>query len=147
MFAVAGAWIASKLAGLSIRAIIIGLLLTAVVVFTGSLVLQNRALREDNKTLELNQQKLMQAINIQEETIAEHRRAISEWKESAVEMQRNLTRLSAVQKESRRQLDALEDKYAEHDLKALSLRKPKLVEGIINRGTADVVRMFNSAAN
>ena len=37
------------------------------------------------------------------------------------------------------EVDAIRKKFAKHNLNVLSLRKPKLIEKIINRGTKEVL--------
>ena len=38
------------------------------------------------------------------------------------------------------EVDDIRKKFAKHRLDVLTLRKPKLIEKIINRGTADVLK-------
>ena len=53
-----------------------------------------------------------------------------------------LERLSALTVENQKALEEVEEirkKFAKHDMDVLSLRKPKLIENIINRGTKQVL--------
>ena len=44
--------------------------------------------------------------------------------------------------EAREQVQNLKDKFQKHDMNLLSLRKPKLIENIINKGTKGVLNEF-----
>mgnify|MGYP003120744441 FL=1 len=53
-----------------------------------------------------------------------------------------LERVSALTVENQKALEEVEEirkKFAKHDMDVLSLRKPKLIENIINRGTKQVL--------
>ena len=46
--------------------------------------------------------------------------------------------------QAREEVDNLKSKFDKHDMNMLSLRKPKLIENIINRGTKEVLGEFES---
>jgi chromosome segregation ATPase len=46
--------------------------------------------------------------------------------------------------EAREQVQNLKDKFQKHDMNLLSLRKPKLIENIINKGTKGVLNEFEN---
>jgi len=48
---------------------------------------------------------------------------------------------------AREEVTELKEKFAKHDMNMLSLRKPKLIENIINRGTKEVLGEFESITN
>ena len=88
------------------------------------------------------QTKLELAIDNQElleKNIADQNQQLLEQKEKHKLV---LERVSALTVENQKALEEVEEirkKFAKHDMDVLSLRKPKLIENIINRGTKQVL--------
>ena len=78
-----------------------------------------------------NQQRLENAIATQNEQIE---KALTEQKAS----QKRIQNLTLANNEANEKVEDLRNKFARHDLDMLSLRKPGLVEKLVNRGTAKV---------
>ena len=78
-----------------------------------------------------NQQRLENAVATQNEQLE---KAVAEQKESQVRIQG----LTVANNEANEKVEDLRNKFAQHDLDMLSLRKPGLVEKMVNRGTARV---------
>ena len=78
-----------------------------------------------------NQQRLENAIATQNEQIE---KALTEQKAS----QERIQSLTLAINEANEKVEDLRNKFARHDLDMLSLRKPGLVEKLVNRGTAKV---------
>jgi predicted RNase H-like nuclease (RuvC/YqgF family) len=78
-----------------------------------------------------NQQRLENAIADQNEQIE---KALAEQKES----QERIQSLTVANNEANEKVEELRNKFARHDLDMLSIRKPGLVEKLVNRGTAKV---------
>jgi len=78
-----------------------------------------------------NQQRLENAIATQNEQLE---KAVAEQKESQARIQG----LTVANNEANEKVEDLRNKFARHDLDMLSLRKPGLVEKMVNRGTARV---------
>ena len=78
-----------------------------------------------------NQQRLENAIATQNEQIE---KALAEQKAS----QERIQNLTVANNEANEKVEELRNKFARHDLDMLSLRKPGLVERVVNRGTAKV---------
>jgi predicted RNase H-like nuclease (RuvC/YqgF family) len=78
-----------------------------------------------------NQQRLENAVATQNEQLE---KAVAEQKES----QQRIQGLTVANNEANEKVEDLRNKFAEHDLGMLSLRKPGLVEKMVNRGTARV---------
>ena len=78
-----------------------------------------------------NQQLLENAVASQNE---QHEKAVAEQKESQVLIQG----LTVANNQANEKVEDLRNKFARHDLDMLSLRKPGLVEKMVNRGTARV---------
>ena len=89
------------------------------------------------ETSKQNQLKLESTIAEQnenlEQTIANHQMIVGQ-----------IEKLTVQNQESQAEADRLKKKFAEHDLQHLSLRKPGLIERIINNGTQKVATEFNS---
>ena len=78
-----------------------------------------------------NQQRLENAIADQNEQIE---KALAKQKES----QERIQNLTVANNEANEKVEDLRNKFARHDLDMLSIRKPGLVEKLVNRGTAKV---------
>ena len=78
-----------------------------------------------------NQQRLENAIATQNEQIE---KALTEQKAS----QERIQNLTLANNDANEKVEDLRNKFARHDLDMLSLRKPGLVEKLVNRGTAKV---------
>ena len=78
-----------------------------------------------------NQQRLENAIATQNEQLAQ---ALAEQQAS----QQRIQTLTVANNEANEKVEDLPNKFARHDLDMLSLRKPGLVEKMVNRGTARV---------
>ena len=78
-----------------------------------------------------NQQLLENAIATQNEQLE---KAVAEQKESQARIQG----LTVANTQANEKVEDLRNKFARHDLDMLSLRKPGLVEKMVNRGTARV---------
>ena len=78
-----------------------------------------------------NQQRLENAIADQNERIE---KALAEQKAS----QERIQNLTVANNEANEKVEDLRNKFARHDLDMLSIRKPGLVEKLVNRGTAKV---------
>tara|TARA_R100000656_G_scaffold66608_1_gene50540 strand:+ start:163 stop:600 length:438 start_codon:yes stop_codon:yes gene_type:complete len=78
-----------------------------------------------------NQQLLENAIATQNEQLEN---AVAEQKESQARIQS----LTVANNQANEKVEDLRNKFARHDLDMLSLRKPGLVEKMVNRGTARV---------
>lgn len=55
------------------------------------------------------------------------------------EMYERVSQLQIDNAESQREVESIRKKFAKHDMTVLSLRKPGLIENIINRGTKEVL--------
>ena len=78
-----------------------------------------------------NQQRLENAVATQNEQLE---KAVAEQKESQARIQG----LTVANNQANERVEDLRNKFAQHDLDMLSLRKPGLVEKMVNRGTARV---------
>ena len=87
-----------------------------------------------------NQQRLENAIADQNERIE---KALAEQKAS----QERIQNLTVANNEANEKVEALRNKFARHDLDMLSIRKPGLVEKLVNRGTAKVFSDLEKLTN
>ena len=83
-----------------------------------------------------NQQRLENAIATQNEQI---KKALAEQKES----QERIQSLTLANNKAGERVEELRNKFAKHDLNMLSIRKPGLVERVVNKGTAKVFADLN----
>ena len=87
-----------------------------------------------------NQQRLENAIADQNELIE---KALAEQKAS----QERIQNLTVANNEANEKVEHLRNKFARHDLDMLSIRKPGLVEKLVNRGTAKVFSDIEKLTN
>ena len=78
-----------------------------------------------------NQQRLENAVATQNEQIE---KALADQKDA----QQRIQSLTLANNEANEKVEDFRNKFAKHDLDMLSLRKPGLVEKMVNRGTARV---------
>ena len=84
---------------------------------------------------------LQQAMNNQlllENSIAKQNQQITEQLNKEKETQQQIASLTEKNNEAQLEVNRLKNTFAKHDLNILSMAKPKLIERIINRGTAKV---------
>ena len=86
------------------------------------------------------QQRLENAIADQNERIE---KALAEQKAS----QERIQNLTVANNEANEKVEDLRNKFARHDLDMLSIRKPGLVEKLVNRGTAKVFSDLEKLTN
>ena len=60
---------------------------------------------------------------------------------------KRITALQEANAEAREEVDNLKSKFDKHNMNVLSLRKPKLIENIINRGTKEVLNELENITN
>tara|TARA_R110002110_G_scaffold259776_3_gene475446 strand:+ start:3444 stop:3884 length:441 start_codon:yes stop_codon:yes gene_type:complete len=72
-------------------------------------------------TIELQNENLLQTVENQKLMVAQ------------------VERLTKANQEAQEEVDDIRKKFSKHDLNVLGLRKPKLIENIINRGTRQVM--------
>ena len=89
-------------------------------------------LRADIVTLEENE-KLLKV------EIAEQNKALQEQIRKAQEAYEQINLLDERNQQATNEINDLRQKFAKHDLNYLSLKKPGLIEKIVNKGTADVL--------
>lgn len=82
---------------------------------------------------------------VQDQTINTLEGAVDRWAEHAEMLQETNEAMAQSQKEATKEQRRLNDVLARHDLEALSVAKPALLERRINSGTADVLGMFEQA--
>ena len=68
-------------------------------------------------------------------------------KEAKEEAFKRITALQEANAEAREEVDNLKSKFDKHNMNVLSLRKPKLSENIINRGTKEVLNELENITN
>ena len=87
-----------------------------------------------------NQLLLENAVNTQNEQIE---KAIENKKTSDARIEL----LTVANNQATEKIDELREKFARHDLNMLSLRKPGLIEKVVNRGTATVFKELEDLTN
>ena len=87
-----------------------------------------------------NQQRLENALNTQNEKIE---KAVEDKKTSDARIEL----LTVANNQATVRIEELRGKFARHDLDMLSLRKPGLIEKVVNRGTVAVLKELEDLTN
>jgi RNA polymerase-binding transcription factor DksA len=74
-----------------------------------------------------------------ESTIADQNAQLEQQREKQQAVLLRIEQLTEDHQNAMKEVDTIRKKFAKHNLDVLSLRKPKLIEKIINRGTAEVL--------
>ena len=93
---------------------------------------QIAALKQEIITLQQNEELLKKEIAEQNEQLQEQLR-------KSLEQFEQINLLNERNQQANADIANLRSKFAKHDLNYLSLRKPKLIEKIVNKGTAEVL--------
>jgi preprotein translocase subunit SecD len=96
------------------------------------------------------QVELQTSINNQqvlESTIANQNTQIQEQLESQRQNQVRIAELSEANDSAREEVTELRNTFARHDLNNLAIARPGLIEGVVNRGTAQVHQQFVDLTN
>ena len=93
---------------------------------------------------------LQTAVNNQqvlESTIAQQNTQIQEQLENQRQNQARIVELSEMNDDARQEVTEMRNTFARHDLNNLAIARPGLIEGIVNRGTAQVHQQFVDLTN
>ena len=96
------------------------------------------------------QVELQTSVNNQqvlESTIANQNNQLQEQLESQRQNQARIAELSEANDEARQEVTEMRNTFARHDLNNLAIARPGLIEGVVNRGTAQVHAQFVSLTN
>ena len=96
------------------------------------------------------QVELQTSINNQqvlESTIANQNTQLQEQLESQRQNQARIAELSEANDEARQEVTEMRNTFARHDLNNLAIARPGLIEGVVNRGTAQVHQQFVDLTN
>lgn len=75
-----------------------------------------------------------------ENTVAKQNQEFLDQQKKTKEVMQRVTELSEEHAKAVEEVNEIRKKFAKHNLDVLSLRKPKLIEKIINKGTANVLQ-------
>ena len=82
-----------------------------------------------------------------ENSIADLNSQVLQAEQDKEEAFKRITALQEANAEAREEVDNLKSKFDKHNMNVLSLRKPKLIENIINRGTKEVLNELENITN
>ena len=134
---------AGILGGIGIKMLMVGVLVAAA---AGLYFHYQSVVNERNAALQ-QVGALTLAKRVQDDTIAALEANNDEWKQALSDFQATMNEVATNQIKNTEHVRKLENVLSRHDLHALSLAKPVLVERVINNGTRDVFRMFESATS
>ena len=132
--------------GLSgVKLAIYGILGSAVITAVGLGYWHYTSLVEEAAQLRTNNAVLQSAIDLQATTITAQQEAIPEWEEAQARLLQTMEALREQNQLASTELRRLQDVFSRHDLNALALRRPGLIEQRIDTGTARINRMLECA--
>ena len=82
-----------------------------------------------------------------ENSIADLNNQVLQAEQDKEEAFKRITALQEANAEAREEVDNLKSKFDKQNMNVLSLRKPKLIENIINRGTKEVLNELENITN
>ncbi len=82
-----------------------------------------------------------------ENTVAKQNQEFLNQQKKTQEVMQRVTELSEEHAKAVEEVNEIRKKFAKHNLDVLSLRKPKLIEKIINKGTANVLQNLETITN
>jgi hypothetical protein len=82
-----------------------------------------------------------------ESTIANQNTQLQEQLEAQRQNQARIAELSEMNDEARQEVTEMRNTFARHDLNNLAIARPGLIEGVVNRGTAQVHQQFIDLTN
>ena len=124
---------------LAIGGLVIGIIVTSL----GLHIVDDRLRKEEIVTLKANAVTLEAAVESQKSLINDQNDALMDWSLAFDEVQETMQDMADAQTEANEQSRRLNDVLGKHDLEALSLAKPGLIERTINRASRDVFRVLN----
>jgi hypothetical protein len=101
----------------------------------------------DRETAILQANTLTIKNSVQTETIKQQQDVVKAWKSNVKHLQQTIDRLDKARIDATSEYNRVKDILNKHDLDKLSLAKPGLIENRINRGTAGVLRMYETTTN
>lgn len=126
----------------NIKMMVLAAAVTAIAVVVGLLYWQNQSLKKDNATLIGNNATLENIVSEQQAIVDAAVNAIKEWSGKLDTLTQSVGEMAEVGRQASSETRRLNNVFARHDMERLSLAKPGLIERRINRGTADVLGMF-----
>ena len=119
----------------------------ALIALAGAFKLYYDKSQAELDSFQLQLERSIQNEKILESTIAEQNENLEQTIENQKLMIAQVERLSEENQKAQVEVDTIRKKFAKHDLNVLSLRKPGLIENIVNRGTRAVGAEFEKLTN
>tara|TARA_R100001224_G_C3953203_1_gene126474 strand:+ start:113 stop:559 length:447 start_codon:yes stop_codon:yes gene_type:complete len=111
----------------------------ALIVLAGAFKLYYDKSQAELDSFQLQLERSIQNEKILESTIAEQNKNLEQTIENQKLMIAQVERLSEENQKAQVEVDTIRKKFAKHNMDVLSLRKPKLIQKIINKGTKEVL--------
>ena len=111
----------------------------ALIVLAGAFKLYYDKSQAELDSFQLQLERSIQNEKILESTIAEQNENLEQTIENQKLMITQVERLSEENQKAQVEVDTIRKKFAKHNMDVLSLRKPKLIQKIINKGTKEVL--------
>lgn len=143
MFSTILAFLSSKF---SLKWIIISCILVIILgILVGGYVHYSRLVDELDE-LNAIQAHQVDDINNKKALIAAQQLSLEAWKGEVKAQEKATKDMASIAQKAVKQKDELNELFSKHNFEELALRKPGLIENIINRGTVDAYRMLECSS-
>lgn len=124
------------------KGVIIAVAATAVITLVGLLYWQNKSLTSDLATSQANVATAQLALQEQGKAVVAATENAEQWRKAMAGMQKRMEELANVQRKATAETRRLNNIFARHDLTALAVAKPGLIERRVNSGADSVRRVL-----
>ena len=119
----------------------------ALLILAGAFKMYYDKSQAEIKSFHLQLERSIQNQKTLESTIAQQNENLQQTIENQELMVEQIERLNDENKQAQIEVENIRKKFSKHDLNVLSLKKPKLIENIVNRGTKAVGVEFEKLTN
>ena len=119
----------------------------ALLLVTGAFKLYHDKAEAEKSQLRSEVEQAIQNQALLEKTITAQNLQMEDQRKKQQSVLLKIDQLTQDHQKAMREVDDIRKKFGKHNLDVLSLRKPKLIEKIINRGTADVFKNLETITN
>jgi len=116
----------------------------ALIILSGAFKLYYDKSQAELESFHIQLERALQNEKILEGTIQQQNENLKQTVERHELMLARVDTLTEENQKAQEEVNSIREKFARHDLTVLSLKKPKLIEKIINKGTKDVLNELES---
>ena len=119
----------------------------ALLILVGAFKMYYDKSQAEIKSFHLQLEQSIQNQNLLEKTIESQNENLKQTIDNQQRMVEQIERLSDENQQAQIEVENIRKKFAKHDINVLGLKKPKLIENIINKGTKRVMADLTDITN